>query len=144
MPINFSHAAMRLVTGAFILNSGIGKLHLDHGQAEGLKSMAVNAYPALEAMQADKFGKLLGLAEISVGAALLTPFIPSRMAGLALAGFSGSLLRMYFKTPALTEADGIRPSQDGTPVSKDVWMFGIAVALILDRKRKTSAVSPST
>ncbi|MCZ2401899.1 hypothetical protein IV498_01545 [Paenarthrobacter sp. Z7-10] len=141
MPINLSHAAMRLATGAFILNSGIGKLHLDHDNAEGLKSMAANAFPALKNMEADQFGKLLSLGEISVGAALLTPFIPSRLAGLVLAGFSASLLRMYFKTPALTEADGIRPSQAGTPVSKDVWMLGIAAALILDRKHKTTSVS---
>lgn len=38
--------------------------------------------------------------------------------------------------PRYTKADGIRPSQQGTALAKDVWMFGIAVALVLDRKRK--------
>jgi hypothetical protein len=38
----------------------------------------------------------------------------------------------------MTEADGIRPSQKGTALAKDVWMFGIAVALVLDRKRTPS------
>jgi hypothetical protein len=33
-------------------------------------------------------------------------------------------------------ADGIRPTAAGTPMAKDIWMFGIAVALIVDRKHK--------
>ncbi|MBG6191268.1 hypothetical protein IWX64_002228 [Arthrobacter sp. CAN_A212] len=36
----------------------------------------------------------------------------------------------------MTEADGIRPSQEGIPVAKDVWMAGIALALILARKKR--------
>jgi len=42
----------------------------------------------------------------------------------------------------MTLEDGIRPSQQGTVLAKDVWMFGIALALILDRNRtKGSSVS---
>ncbi|WP_258006473.1 hypothetical protein [Arthrobacter sp. AFG20] len=37
----------------------------------------------------------------------------------------------------MTQADGIRPSQQGTALAKDVWTFGIAVALVLDRKPKS-------
>ncbi|GAA3315560.1 hypothetical protein [Arthrobacter ramosus] len=37
----------------------------------------------------------------------------------------------------MTEARGIRPSQKGTALAKDVWMFGIAVALVLDPRRKS-------
>ena len=37
----------------------------------------------------------------------------------------------------MTEAGGIRPSQKGTALAKDVWMFGIAVALVPDPKRKS-------
>jgi hypothetical protein len=33
----------------------------------------------------------------------------------------------------MTLEDGIRPSQQGTALAKDVWMLGIAAALILDR-----------
>lgn len=136
MGINLSHAALRLVTGAFILNSGIGKLKLDKEHAAGLQSMAGNAIPAVKQLEAERFGKLLCAGEITVGSMLLAPFIPARLAGLALATFSGSLVTMYLRTPWMTEADGIRPTADGTAFAKDVWMLGIATALILDRRRR--------
>ncbi len=136
MGINLSHAALRLVTGAFILNSGIGKLHLDKEQAAGLQSMAGNAIPPVKQLEAERFGKLLCAGEITVGSALLAPFIPSRLAGLMLATFSGSLVTMYLRTPEMTESDGIRPTANGVPFAKDFWMLGIAAALILDRRKR--------
>ncbi|AHD23601.1 hypothetical protein Y013_03630 [Rhodococcus pyridinivorans SB3094] len=30
------------------------------------------------------------------------------------------------------EHGSIRPTQDGTAVAKDVWMFGIGAALVID------------
>jgi hypothetical protein len=36
----------------------------------------------------------------------------------------------------MTLAEGIRPSQQGTALAKDLWMLGIAAALVPDRKRK--------
>ena len=75
-----------------------------------------------------------GFSKRNLGAMLLAPFVPSRVAGLGLAVFSGSLLTMYRRIPEMTLDDGIRPSQQGTVVAKDVWMLGIAAALILDRK----------
>jgi hypothetical protein len=41
---------------------------------------------------------------------------------------------MYLKTPGMTLEDGIRPSPQGTALAKDIWMLGIAAALVLDRK----------
>jgi hypothetical protein len=38
----------------------------------------------------------------------------------------------------MTEAGGIRPSQKGTALAKDIWMFGIAVAPVLDPRRKSA------
>ena len=32
----------------------------------------------------------------------------------------------------MTRDDGIRPTQAGIPDSKDIWMLGIGVALIID------------
>jgi hypothetical protein len=34
----------------------------------------------------------------------------------------------------MTLKDGIRPSPQGTALAKDIWMLGIAAALVLDRK----------
>jgi hypothetical protein len=90
-------------------------------------------------MDAAKFGKLLSYAEMTLGAALLTPFIPSRLAGVGLGTFSGCLVTLYLKTPDMTLEDGIRPSPQGTALAKDIWMLGIAAALILDRKPPVKA-----
>jgi hypothetical protein len=49
-----------------------------------------------------------------------------------LAAFSGGLLGIYLRTPAMTKEDGIRPSQQGTALAKDVWMLGIGLGLVAD------------
>ena len=54
------------------------------------------------------------------------------MAGAALTAFSGGLLQTYRKTPGMTRDDGIRPTQDGTSIAKDVWMFASGLALVID------------
>ncbi|GAB3045578.1 hypothetical protein [Sediminivirga luteola] len=123
-------AALRGVTGAFILNSGLGKLQLDEESAAGLREFASSGIPALKELDPATFKKLVSYGEIAVGSALLLPFVNKRLAGLALGAFSAGLLAIYFRNPALTEEDGVRPSQDGTAIAKDVWMAGIAAALI--------------
>ena len=135
--MRISHIPLRLATGAYILNSGLGKRNLDAESAAGLQQMASNAFPQVMDLDSERFGKLLSAAEITVGLTLLMPFVPSRLAGLVLGAFSGGMLTMYAKTPGLTEADGIRPTAQGTPLAKDVWMAGIAASLILDRKNRT-------
>ncbi|MCL6422691.1 DoxX family membrane protein [Brachybacterium sp. JHP9] len=130
-----SRAVLRAVPGAFILNSGIGKIGMDEETAKSLQSMAKNGIPALGDMTPKQFARFLTFGEIAVGSALLLPFVPTRVAGAALAGFSGSMLAMYLKTPGLTEADGVRPTQDGTPIAKDSWMAAIAAALLIDGSR---------
>jgi hypothetical protein len=132
--MRLSHIPLRLATGAFILNAGYSKRNLDKDSAAQLQGMGAKVYPQLARMEPESFGKLLSYAEMTLGAMLLAPFVPSRLAGLGLGVFSGSLLTMYRRIPEMTLEDGIRPSQQGTPLAKDVWMFGIAVALILDRK----------
>lgn len=135
--MKLSHIPLRLTTGAYILNSGLNKRSLDEESAAGLQHLAGNAFPQVMDLEPARFGKLLCAAEITVGLALLTPFIPSRLAGLVLGAFSGGMMRMYLKTPDFTEEDGIRPSAAGVPFAKDVWMLGIAAALVLDTKSKT-------
>jgi hypothetical protein len=39
---------------------------------------------------------------------------------------------MYARTPALRKPGSIWPSQAGTGVSKDVWMLGIGLGLLVD------------
>lgn len=139
-----SHIPLRLTTGAFILNAGYGKRNLDKDSAAALQAMAARAIPPVRRIKPETFGKMLSYSEMALGAALLAPFLPSRLVGVGLGIFSGSLLTMYRRTPGMTEADGIRPSQKGTALAKDVWMFGIAVALVLDRKRKSGSTPRRT
>lgn len=134
MGISIANAALRLVSGAFILNSGINKLRIDEASAAGLQQMAANGVPQLADLEPSVFGKVVSISEISLGSALLLPLVPSRLAGLGLGAFSGVLLSSYLRTPGMTESDGIRPTADGTALAKDFWLAGIAAALIFARK----------
>jgi len=128
--MSLSTAVLRAVPGAFILNSGIGKLGMDAGTAGHLQGMAAQGVPPLGKLTPEQFAKFLSYGEIAVGASLLLPFVPTKVAGLALAGFSGSLVSMYLRTPGMTEGDGVRPTQEGTPIAKDTWLLAIAAALL--------------
>lgn len=130
--MKLSHLPLRLASGAFILNSGVGKLSADEGTAAWLQESATRVVPRLGDLPSDQFAKLLAAGEITLGSTLLAPFIPSRLAGLGLAAFSGCLLTMYFRTPEATEADGVRPSASGTALAKDSWLVAIALALMID------------
>lgn len=134
--MSISSVVLRAVPGAFILNAGIGKLKLDEESASGLQGMAATGIPAVQKLAPSQFGKALAWGEIALGGALLTPLVSNRFAGLALGAFSGGMLSMYFRNEAMTEDDGVRPSQDGTPLAKDLWLAAIAIALV-DSGRKS-------
>lgn len=138
MGFKLSHIPLRASTGAFILNSGLGKLKLDQESAAGMQQMAAEAIPPVGKLESEQFGKYLSYAETALGATLLAPFIPSRLAGFGLTAFSASLLALYFRTPGMTQDDGVRPSQEGTALAKDVWMLGIGLSLILDSRTRAS------
>ena len=126
------NAPLRLATGAYILHSGIEKWSGGEQQAQGVHGMAAGAFPFLKGMQPAVFLKSLSLGEVAVGAALLAPVVPPAVAGAALTGFSGALLTMYLRTPALHKPGSIWPTQNGIGVSKDVWMLGIGLGLLTD------------
>ncbi|SED74800.1 hypothetical protein [Ruania alba] len=125
---------LRLTAGAFILNSGLNKLNLDAESAAGLQQMALNAFPQLEQLSAEDFGTYLAAGEIALGTSLLTPFLPSKLVGLGLTAFAGSLVWLYLRTPGMTESDGIRPTPEGIGMAKDIFLLGIGLALLLERK----------
>ncbi|GAA1491166.1 DoxX family membrane protein [Brachybacterium sacelli] len=136
--MSLSTAVLRAVPGAFILNSGIGKLGMPAEMAEALQGMAVKGVPPLAKMTPEQFAKFLSYGEIAVGATLLLPFVPTKVAGAGLAVFSGSMMAMYLRTPEMTESDGVRPSQEGTALAKDSWLLAIASALILAQGKKSA------
>src|SRR6266550_9287528 len=132
LPVKAAHIPGRVATGAFILNSGLDKLRLEEDRAAMLHGMAVGAYPFLDRLKPSRFARLLSAAEVALGAALLTPVVPTGVVAAGLAGFAGGLLGMYLRTPALRQPGSIRPSQQGITIAKDVWMLGIALGFLVD------------
>ncbi|HVB14534.1 MAG TPA: hypothetical protein VNH38_07245 [Candidatus Dormibacteraeota bacterium] len=122
----------RIATGAFILHTGIGKWNLDEAHAQGLHQTASGAFPFLTRISPARFARLLAAGEIATGAALLTPPVPAALAGGALTFFSGALVTMYLRTPAMHREGSVWPSPAGIAVSKDVWMLGIGLGLLLE------------
>ena len=130
-PITPSKIAPRIATGAFILNSGLGKRGADEGTAAGLHGFAAGTYPFLAKVPAKTFATTLSTTEIVIGAALLTPFVPAVVAGAALTGLSAGLLGLYLRTPGMTKpGKSVAPTQEGLTIAKDVWMLGIGVGLL--------------
>lgn len=122
----------RAATGAYILHTGWEKWHGSKEQAEGVHGMASGAFPVFASMKATDFLKLLSVGEMAVGAALLAPVVPSALAGVALTGFSGALVTMYLRTDGMHKPGSVWPTPQGTAISKDVWMLGIGLGLIID------------
>jgi uncharacterized membrane protein YphA (DoxX/SURF4 family) len=146
LPITPSEIAPRIATGAFILNSGLGKRNADEGTAAGLHGFAASTYPFLKDVPPATFAKTLATTEIVIGVALLTPFVPTAVAGAALTGFSAGLLGLYLRTPGMTKpGKSVAPTQEGLPISKDVWMLGIGIGLLtrglMDREARSSAAA---
>ncbi|SEP15523.1 hypothetical protein [Trujillonella endophytica] len=130
LPITLAEIGPRLSAGAFILNSGLGKRGADAEAAAGLHGFASGTYPFLKGIAPEQFAKGLAATEIGIGAALLTPFVPTFVAGALLTGFSGGLLGLYLKTPGMRKEGSLAPTPEGLAVAKDVWLLGIGVGLM--------------
>lgn len=133
-------APVRLATGAYILNSGVGKLSADEGTAVWLHSTAAHALPIVKRVNPALFAKLLAAGEIAVGAALLVPVVPAGLAGLALVGFGGALTAMYVRTPAWHDRY-LRPTAEGVAPAKDVWLLGAGIGLVVDAALTESPIT---
>ena len=139
------HIPVRVATGAIVLNAGLRKRSADEETAKGLHGFATTAYPEFEDTPPEKFASMLSTGEITVGALVLTPVVPTAVAGLALTTFAGLLMRLYLRAPGLREEGSLQPTEQGTAVAKDVWMLAIGTALTIDgltdrrSKRKAKA-----
>jgi uncharacterized membrane protein YphA (DoxX/SURF4 family) len=132
LPIKPHHIPGRVVTGAFILTSGLNKRHADENTVAGLHGMASGTYPFLGKIPAPLFVKLLSTAEITLGSALLLPVVPTALAAVGLAGFSAGLIGLYLRTPGMRREGSLSPTPQGLVLAKDVWMLGIALGLLAD------------
>jgi uncharacterized membrane protein YphA (DoxX/SURF4 family) len=132
LPVKARHLPPRIAAGAFIINAGVGKWSADEETAARLHGFASGAYPFLTKLKPKDFARLLAVAEITVGSALLLPVIPSAVAGAGLAAFSGGLLGLYARTPGMRKERSPFPTQRGTPLFKDAWLMGIGLGLVID------------
>jgi uncharacterized membrane protein YphA (DoxX/SURF4 family) len=132
LPVKLRHLPQRIVTGAFILQSGVAKWNADEETAKQLHGFASGTYPFLAKLKPEDFVKLLAGTEIALGTALLLPFVPTVVAGAGLTAFSGGLLGLYARTPGMRREGTPLPTQQGTALAKDVWMAGIGIGLVLD------------
>jgi hypothetical protein len=134
MPLSIKarHLPQRIATGAFILNSGLGKWSADDETAAQLHGFASGTYPFLAKLKPRDFVRLLAASEIALGAALLVPIVPAAVAGAGLTAFSGGLLGLYARTPGMRKDGTPFPTQQGIPIAKDVWMLGIGLGLVID------------
>lgn len=126
-------APLRLTTGAFILSSGLDKWKGDEQTAAQIHGFATGTYPFLNSIEPVKFLRLLAGAEIGIGTALLLPVVPAALAGVALTGFSAGLLGLYLRTPGMRRgAKDPRATPQGLTISKDIWMLGAGLGLVID------------
>ena len=132
MFLHLRNIPTRLATGGYILHAGLEHWDVSEEEAKATHAMAADTFPLLGKVPSATFLKALSAAEIGVGAALLTPIVPNWIAGAALTAFSGGLVTMYLRTPALHKPGGIWPTQAGIAVSKDAWMLGIGLGLLAD------------
>ena len=123
---------MRLAAGAFMVNSGVGKLSADQAGAEQLQDFAAATYPFLGKLEPKQFARLLAVGEIASGAALLIPVVPAALAGLGLSAYAAGLIGLYLKTPGMRREGSLRPTEQGTVLAKDVWLLGIGLSLMLE------------
>lgn len=131
-PVKARHLPPRIVTGAFILDQGIGKLSADDDTVAQLHGFAAGTYPFLKKVKPKDFVKFLALTEITLGSALIVPFVPSVVAGAGLAAFSGGLLGLYATTPGMHKEHSPFPTQQGAVLAKDAWMGAIGLSLVID------------
>ena len=126
---------LRVGAGAFILNSGLAKLRADDAAAKQTHGFAAGAYPAIRRLDPRWFVGALSAGEIALGTALLVPVVPPALVGAGLTAFSGALLGLYLRTPGLRQQGSLRPTDQGLPIAKDVWLLAIGLAFVVDDVR---------
>jgi hypothetical protein len=123
---------LRLAAGSFVISSGLSKWSADEATAQHLEGFAAGTYPFLAKLDAGLFVKALSASELAIGAAVLLPFVPAGVAGAALTVFSAGLIGLYLRTPGMRREGSLRPTEQGIPLAKDVWLAAIGASLIID------------
>jgi uncharacterized membrane protein YphA (DoxX/SURF4 family) len=125
---------LRLVSGVYIVDSGLSKWNADDDTAKHLHDFASGAYPFLADIDPPAFARSLAFGEVLLGAMLLVPRVPARAAGIGLLAFGVGLLGLYARTPGICAAPEHRsrpsrglpcPRTPGWPRSARRWSWVI-------------------
>ncbi len=108
-----SNAALRLTTGALVLDAGVRNSAPTKVPTHICSRWRHPVCPPSPSSTPKTFGKLISYSETALGATLLTPFIPARLAGAGLTAFGANLMTMYFRNPDMHDS-AFRPTQDGS------------------------------
>ena len=122
---------LRVAAGGALLLSGLSKRAINDDEAARLHTLATGGFAQLAPLEPASLVDLLSRGEIALGAALVTPQVPSGTLGAALAGFAAGLLRVYWKAPDLRQPGRLRPTDQGASVAKDIWLMAITGAALL-------------
>ena len=132
LPLKARDVPGRLAAGGFILNSGLGKRDVPAERAAGLHGFAKGTYPFLGGIEPKTFAKPLSTGEIALGALLLTPVVPTVVAGAALTAFSAGLLGMYLRTPGCASPAASRRARRASPSLRTSGCSASALGLLVD------------
>ncbi|MFD3519665.1 hypothetical protein [Streptomyces sp. NPDC058653] len=132
---------VRLAVSAFFFNSGLSKRDADRETAEQLHQPATITYPFLGKLDAQTFTRQLSRGEIAIAAAMLLPVVPTAVAGGALIAFSCGTLGLYLRVPGMRRENSLRPTEQGTPVAKDIWLLGIGISLVAEGLTRNPGVA---
>src|ERR1700712_1665278 len=137
MPLNAKarRAPGRIAAGSLIFHSGLTKFRGDDMFAQAVHGVFTNTYPVFKSVRPALLLKALAIIELTVGSLLLVPIVGARFAGVALTGYSATLLGMYVKTPGLHD-EHLLPTPAGTGFAKDIWLTAIGTSLTIDAGSK--------
>jgi hypothetical protein len=65
--------------------------------------------------------------------------VPAGLAGAALTAFAVGTLGLYLRTPGLRQEGSLRPTEQGIAITKDIWLVGIGLALVIDEIAERSS-----
>lgn len=123
---------IRIAAGVFMVRSGLRKLEAKTEPAGAGQGTADDGRPTPQGATGPRFAKAMGVAEVGLGGALLSPVVVGdAMAGLGLTAFAGGLLGLEARTPGVRPDGGSLPGWEDVAPPEDVWLAGIGLTLLL-------------
>jgi hypothetical protein len=122
---------LRLVSGAGMVDPGLGNRNADETIAKQLHGFATGAYPVPATVDRPRSPGALSAGEVTLGALLLSPPVPAAVAETGLLGYAAALLGLHARTPGMRRPNTLHHTPDAVSLAKDSWLRAIGAALVL-------------